>query len=653
MPSQQTLFQIILAVSTVLFAYSFYQRLNLISLGAAEDRSGRMRERLAAVISGVLGQRKVLNRPYGINHMVIFWSFLLLMLANLEFLVNGAFPQFGLHQLPEALHNPLRFLFDMISLVVLLALVIAAVRRTIAPPFEGARSVEAYGILGMIALLMLSYFAVHGMRQLLGLESADNWTPVSSAVGSLLAAWRPGHEQQIMGISWWIHAATLLLFLNYLPRSKHMHILTAIPNCYLQGLEQPVKLPREQFGKGVSLGAATVTDLTWKDLLDSLTCAECGRCEQVCPAATTGKSLSPRKLIHDLKQNLLAQAGQIKAGVQRLSPLVGNETSQINAAAVWDCTTCGACMAICPVFIEQMPKLVKLRRHLVQMKAEFPDELLNLFENIEGRSNPWGIAPSERTKWFTGLDVKPFEADKTEYLFYVGCAGSFDSRQKQVSVAMTKVLDAAGVSWGVLGKDEPCCGDSLRRLGNEFVFDRVAQDNVRMFKERGVTKIITSCPHCFTTLKNDYRQFGAELEVLHHSELIDRLIAQGSLKLNGGATPGRVTLHDSCYLGRHNGIYQQPRNVVKAAAGSAPVEMVRSLDESFCCGAGGGRMWMEEHDGSRINLNRIDEALRTGAETLCVACPYCMTMFEDGLKDKQVETTKVVDLAELVAARLQ
>jgi len=540
----------------------------------------------------------------------------------------------------------------MISLVVLLALLIAAARRTIAPPFEGARSGEAYAILVMIALLMLSYFAVHGMRQLLGQESVGNWTPVSSAVGRLLATWMPGKEQLLMDLSWWLHAATLLLFMNYLPRSKHMHILTAIPNCYLQELDQPSLLPREQFAKGVSLGAGQVTDLTWKDLLDSLTCAECGRCEQVCPAATTGKSLSPRRLIHDIKENLLAHSSQLKAGVRQLPGLVGDADNQISTAAVWDCTTCGACMAICPVFIEQMPKLIKLRRHLVQMKAAFPEELLNLFENMEGRSNPWGIAPSERTKWSTGLDLKPFEAGKTEYLFYVGCAGSFDSRQKQVSQALTRVLDAAGVSWGVLGKDEPCCGDSLRRLGNEFVFDRMAQDNARLFRERGVTKIITSCPHCFTTLKNDYLQFGAELEVLHHSELIDRLIAQGRLKLEGGATPGKVTLHDSCYLGRHNGIYQQPRNVVKAAAGSAPVEMVRSRDESFCCGAGGGRMWMEEHDGSRINLNRIEEALKTGAETLCVVCPYCMTMFEDGLKDKQVETTKVVDIAELVAAKL-
>jgi len=654
MPSHHLPFQIIVAVSLVLFGLSLFNRLKLISRGAAEDRGGRVVERIIAVVGGVLGQRKVLNRPYGINHLVIFWAFLVLMVANLDFLIAGIIPGAGLFLLTPAVHNPLLLLFDLVSLAVLIALVIAAVRRSIAPPFDGARTPEAYAILFMIAILMLSYFSLHGAKLLLGEEAASGWMPVSREIGTILASLVPGREQTIATVSWWLHAATLLLFMNYLPLSKHMHILTAIPNCYLQSLDMPVLPPREVYATGGSLGVAMVTDFTWKDLMDSLTCAECGRCEQVCPAAVTGKSLSPRRLIRVIKSNLMQHADRIAAGMAPVAGVVGNGEAQIGVKTIWDCTTCGACMAICPVFIEQMPKLVKLRRHLVQMKADFPEELLNLFENMEGRSNPWGIAPSERTKWAASLDAKPFEEGKTEYLFYVGCAGSFDSRQKQVSVALARILNAAGVTWGILGKDEPCCGDSLRRLGNEFIFDTMARDNVQLFLERGVKKIVTSCPHCFTTLKNDYRQYGAELMVLHHSELIDQLIAQGSIKLTA-ASEGegkKIALHDSCYLGRHNGIYKEPRNVVKAVCGAQPVELGRSREESFCCGAGGGRMWLEEHDGSRINLNRIDEALTTGAETLCVACPYCMTMFEDGLKDKQVENRRVVDLAELVAARL-
>jgi Fe-S oxidoreductase len=301
-----------------------------------------------------------------------------------------------------------------------------------------------------------------------------------------------------------------------------------------------------------------------------------------------------------------------------------------------------------------MPKIIKMRRHLVQMKSDFPEELLNLFENMEGRSNPWGIAPTDRTKWYATLDVKPFEAGKTEYLFYVGCAGSFDSRQKHVTVALATILDAAGVSWGILGKEELCCGDSLRRLGNEFVFDKIAKQNVQLFNEKRITKVITQCPHCFTTLKNDYRQYGLELEVIHHSQLIESLITSGRLKLDHQVKDlGKIAFHDSCYLGRHNDIYEPPRTVIAAATGSAPQELERNHESSFCCGAGGGRMWMEEQIGSRINLNRIEEVLAGKPDTLCVSCPYCLTMFVDGLKDLQADQTQVKDIAEVVAEGLK
>jgi len=310
-------------------------------------------------------------------------------------------------------------------------------------------------------------------------------------------------------------------------------------------------------------------------------------------------------------------------------------------------------MEACPVLIEQMPKIVKMRRHLVEMEARFPVELINLFENIEGRSNPWGIAPSERSKWSSALEVKPFEAGKTEYLFYVGCAGAFDSRQKQVTVALATILDAAGVSWGILGRDEMCCGDSLRRLGNEFAFDRVARENVQMLTERGVTKILTHCPHCFSTLKNDYRQYGLELEVIHHSELISQLLKDGKLKLNREVTGlGTVLYHDSCYLGRHNDVYQAPREVIATVTSQPAAEFSRNLNSSFCCGAGGGRMWLEEQSGTRINRERTKEALAAHPDTICVSCPYCMTMFGDALKDEGATEIKVKDIAEVVAEGL-
>lgn len=308
-------------------------------------------------------------------------------------------------------------------------------------------------------------------------------------------------------------------------------------------------------------------------------------------------------------------------------------------------------MEVCPVFIEQMPKILQIRRNLVEMKADFPEELLNLFENMEQRSNPWGIAPSDRTKWCSLLDVKPFD-ESCEYLFYVGCAGAFDSRNKQIALAMAMILDAAGVSWGLLGKEELCCGDSARRLGNEYLFDQMAQANVDLWQRKGVKKIITMCPHCFSTLKNDYQHYGFNGEVISHSEFIADLLSTDTLKLSGNVDFGTVTFHDSCYLGRHNDIYEQPRSIINVITGKNPVEMKRNRSESFCCGAGGGRMWMEEHLGTRINLERVREALDEEPDTVCVACPYCMTMFEDGLKDEHREMVKVRDIAEIVAQAL-
>jgi Fe-S oxidoreductase len=458
-----------------------------------------------------------------------------------------------------------------------------------------------------------------------------------------------------------LHAAVLFAFMIFLPISKHMHIITAIPNCFFASLETPNTQPREEFAVGSSYGVARVDEFTWKDLLDSFSCTECGRCQDACPAAATQKPLNPRQVIHTLKTNLMANAAALKAGTEPQLPLIGAEHEGTNTReAIWACTTCGACIAACPVLIEQMPKIIKMRRNLVEMRSDFPDELLNLFENMESRSNPWGIAPTERTKWHTTMEVNNFVAGETEYLFYIGCAGAFDSRQKHVTVALATILNAAGVSWGILGKEEKCCGDSARRLGNEYLFDRMAQENIELFTARKVTKVITQCPHCFSTLRNDYRQYGLEIEVIHHAALLDRLIRDGRLTPNRRVTGlGKVLYHDSCYLGRHNGIYAEPRSVIAAVTGEQPVEAPRNRENGFCCGAGGGRMWMEEHEGERINNARVSEAVAaleaetTEAATVCVACPYCMTMFEDGLKDLNSPGTRVRDVAEVVAEGLR
>lgn len=646
------LFAVLLLGSLAVFAWSVLRRTSLVALGQKEERLDAIGTRIQEMLLYAFGQKRVLAKPFGINHFVIFWSFIVLAIANTDFIVDGVIPGVSLRFLLGAAYGPLALLLDLVSLLALAAVLVAMVRRAVSPPYPEARTPEAFFILSLIGILMLAFFGInagriHGAGGGTG-DTPASWMPVSSLLAGYIAA---GAAAGVHDLAWWAHALALLIFLCYLPNSKHLHILTAIPNCFLKRLGQPNTQPREEFTLGAQFGVNSPERFTWKDLLDSFSCTECGRCQNVCPAGLTGKPLNPRAVIHEIKVNLLENGPALKRGEKAAKPLIGTAAEgSVSEEAIWSCTTCGACMEACPVFIEQMPKIVQMRRHLVEMEAKFPDELLNLFENIEGRSNPWGIAPSERVKWCSLMDVKPFEQGKTEYLFYVGCAGSFDSRSKQVTVALALLLDKAGVSWGILGKDEKCCGDSLRRLGNEFAFDRLAKENVEVLRQRGVKKVITQCPHCFTTLKNDYRQYGLDLEVIHHAELLRDLIRDGRLRVERTATDlGQTVLHDSCYLGRHNGIYEAPRQAIAAATGAAPVEMARAKEGAFCCGAGGGRMWMEEREGSRINVTRVNEALAARPDTICTACPYCMTMFADGLKDVNAGNVKVRDIAEVVA----
>lgn len=659
MSLQQTVFIVIFTASVISFLSSCYQRLQLVSIGTAENRFNKPEARLVAMFNYAFAQKRVLARPYGVNHFLLFWAFLFLLLANGEFLLEGLLPGISLATfLPLPLYQVLKLVFDIVSLVALGSVLLAFSRRLFFPPqylgndYTRPASGEALLILGLIATLMAAFFSLNAAHIALG--QADAWRPVSTLLARPLLGLSAAALESVVQVSWWLHALVLLLFMNLLPRSKHMHILTAIPNCYFQNLDKPNTQPLETFTRGARYGVSSVDQYSWKDLFDSLTCTECGRCQDLCPAHNTGKPLNPRKIIHDIKLNLFANGPALKKGEKGRLALIGEAgEGTVCEEAIWSCTTCGACTSVCPVLIEQTPKILKLRRSLVQEQAQFPEELLNLFENMEQRSNPWGIAPAERTKWSTLLGDRTFKPGETEYLFFVGCAGAFDSRNKHVTVALATILDRAGISWGILGKEELCCGDSVRRLGNEFVFDKMAKENVKLFKDKQITKIVTQCPHCFSTLKNDYRQYGLEIEVIHHSELIAELTKNGRLKLPKQSEQGKVIFHDSCYLGRHNDTYEAPREVLKNVTGKAPAEFGRNHENAYCCGGGGGRMWMEEQTGSRINLERVKEAMQQSPDTLCVSCPYCMTMMEDGLKDLGLtDKVRVKDIAEITAEAL-
>lgn len=664
MSSIERLIFVIVCLGTIAFFLKNASRLfAIMCLGRWENRFDNLWSRFGGMLKYGFGQLRVMGRKFGINHFFIFWGFMTLVIVYIEFLINGIFPKFNLGFLGTIPYGILLFLADIMSLIALLCVIIAVFRRTFFRPAHIEPSFDAYFILSLIAILMIASFATNACEASINNLRMASWMPVSNKLSVLFASIAESDVHIMSRVFWWIHAIMLLFFLNYLPYSKHLHILTALPNCFFRSPKLVSTVPRLKFSKGEEFGVSKVFQYTWKDLLDFMACTECGRCQDVCPATSTDKPLNPQQIIHQGKVNVFKNGVAVRsirpadmlasapADAKMVVPLINGSEESVSKDAIWACTTCGACMQVCPVFIEHAPKIVQMRQHLVMEKSEFPEELISFFEASEQRFNPWGLAPTDRTKWTIDLNIPVIpEGKKAEYLYYVGCAGAFAPRARKITVAMTRILNDAGVSWGILGNEEKCCGDSLRRLGNEYVFDKMVHDNIETFKKYGIKKIITHCPHCFSTLKNDYKQYGADFEVIHHTQLISTLITEGKIKPSKSSN-GKTVFHDSCYLGRYNQIYNEPRDIVKACSdGRRPAEMKNRRDESFCCGAGGGRMWMEELIGKRIYLERTQQALKTKASTIAVACPYCLTMFEDGLKDEKAsDRTNVMDIAEIVA----
>jgi Fe-S oxidoreductase len=614
------------------------------------DRSGDLPRRARNEAEIVLGQRKLFQRLVpGLVHAAIFWGFLVLFPTIVIAMIGAVDRHTTLVWLGH--QGWFALLVDVFATLVLAGVLAALWIRKVQRParFEGSHLGEADVILAMIATIVTTLLLWHASRIALHLnEWPAGWSPVSNLLSGLFG---DGSASKVLErVFVWAHVLTILAFLAYLPHSKHLHIATAAINVFFGrtgpgGRLEPLRFdgPEDE----IRFGAGTVPDLTWKQTMDTFSCTECGRCQDACPAWATGKALSPKLLIMGLRDQVFAEGPKVLDDPSFTpSPLVPNAVTD---EVVWDCVTCGACVQACPVSIEQVDHIIDLRRHLVMVESRFPTEAEPMLRDVERASNPWGRAQSERADWAAELGVRILEPGDPapEVLYWVGCAASFDERARTAAESTAKVLQAAGVDFAILGPRESCTGDPARRMGNEYLFQGHAEQNVATLNESGVTKIVASCPHCFNTLANEYPDFGGRYEVVHHTEMIAELVREGRVKPAQDA--GTITYHDSCYLARHNDVRADPRELVRAVG--EPVEMERSGKETFCCGAGGAHMWMEERGGA-INDERAREAAETGAGTLAVACPFCTVMLDDGVRARGDEM-RVVDVSTLIAESLE
>jgi Fe-S oxidoreductase len=667
---------VLLLPTAVVAGYGIYRHFSRWRRGLPAARFDHPVERVQLVARHALAQgRTARNRYAGLFHRLITYGFIILTIATTVVALDA---DFGTTIMRGRFYLYFQsFVVDLFGALVMVGIGMAAARRYLKRPKNLVYTNEATLILAAIFLMCLQGFLIEGWRIAATNDPWGAWSPFGNLIARASRSMMSVKAMQWAHWgTWWFHLGVSLGFIAWLPYTKMMHVITAPLNIYTANLVPlGATLKHIDFEKTESFGVNSLRGFTWKDLLDLDACTECGRCTAVCPANTVGKELSPRDIILQLRDLMHAEFRISNFGFRNDELLankfandsnkssndseqsaIRNSKFEIIAAvpatspsSLWQCTTCAACMEACPVFIEQMPKIVDMRRYLVMEEADFPDSMQEAIMSLERRGHPFSGTQATRLDWTEGLNVKQVsEAKDAEVLLWVGCGGALIERNQRVTRATAQLLEQAGVKFAIMGREEKCSGDPARRIGNEFLFEKLAKENVENLNRHNVKKVVTACPHCFNTFKNEYPQYGGLFEVFHHSEYLAKLVDEGKLKPLAGLDK-KITFHDPCYLGRQNGVYDAPRELVQISSRESAVEMERSRNKSFCCGGGGGMSFVDEPPDKRVNQERAREAIETGADVLAVGCPFCMTMMEDGINARKGERdVKVLDVAELL-----
>lgn len=671
-------FLAVAAYALYLVVSVIYKRYLYVKLGKPADFKLDMKKSINEVLVNVFGQKKLLkDKKSGLMHVVMFYGFIIIQFGAIDLFIKGLAPG---HHLPVPAYPFFQFLQELTTFLVLLATIYAFYRRYIEKIARLKRGWKAGLVIIFLTLLMASILLSAAFEKIWLGHPANWYTPVSSVLSAPFAGWMSQSAgEAVFYVFWWMHALVLFSFAVYVPQSKHFHLFVAPINVFLKRQQPPAKPSLIDFEdeSAEEYGVGRIENFNQKQLIDLYACVECGRCTNVCPAAGTGKLLSPMDLIVKMRDHLTAKGAAITSKTPWMPSIAfasANKALMETAASrddsgkidypvnligdvitereLWACTTCRNCEDACPVMNEHVDKIIDMRRYLVMTEGKMSPEASRTFSNIERQGNPWGISRKDRAKWTEGADVPVptvKEEKEFEYLFFVGSMGSYDNRSQKISRALVKILHHAGVKFAILGNKEKNSGDTARRMGNEFLFQQLATDNIALFEKHNVKKIITIDPHAYNVLKNEYPDLGLEAEVYHHTEVLADLIKQGRIK-PVKEVKERITYHDSCYLGRYNGVFDPPRYILEHIPGLELVEMKRNRENGMCCGAGGGMMWMEETEGVRINVARTEQALEVNPTLIGSACPYCLTMLSDGTKAKEVEDrVKTMDVAEILA----